>query len=155
MSYSFSTGQVASGASLSIHTGSSTYTAIGQIQEITQSGKVVKTVDATNLQSTVEEVLPTLPNSGELKVRAIRVPADAGQAAVLTQFNLGASQAPIAFKLQLPPDAAAGQTTAGDLAAFSGYVTECDDFGTISAEKLVNFEFTVKVVTLYTVTAGS
>ena len=158
MSYTYTTGQTGSNAALSINTGTVStpvWTPIAQVQEMTQSGKEVKTVNATNIQSLVAEVLPTLPDSGHFKCTAIRVPGDAGQAAVLTQFNLGAAQAPVQFKLALAKDAAAGQSSAGDSVVFSGYVTECMDFASVAPEKIVPFDFTVKVQSLYTFTAGS
>jgi len=158
MSYTYTTGQTGSNATFSINTGTVStpiWTAIGQIMDMAQSGKDVKTVDATNIQSLVAEVLPTLPDSGHFKCSAIRVPADAGQAAVLTAFNLGAAQAPTQFKLQLAKDAAAGQTTAGDAVTFFGYIVECMDVASVAPVKLVNFEFTVKVQSLYTAIAGS
>ena len=160
MSYTYSTGQTGSHASLSINTGTVStpvWVPIEQILSPAQSGKKLGTVKATNLQSTVQEVLVTLPDSGEIKVSCIRVPSGSapGQAAVATAFNLGSEQVPVEFKLALAPDAAAGQTTTGDSAIFTAYVTELDDFSGIDAEGIVKFEFTLKVVSLYTPTAGS
>jgi hypothetical protein len=159
-SYTYSTGQTGSQTTLSINTGtvaSPVWKAIEQIQDIAQSGKKLGTVNSTNLQSTVSEIIPTLPDEGDLKVTAIRVPTSdtTGQAAVLANFNNGSEQVPVEFKLALPPDAAAGQTTTGDSAIFTGYITELNDFSGISAEKLVMFEFTVKVISPYVQTNGS
>lgn len=158
--YTFSQGQTGSQSSISINTGtptSPTYTAVEEVMSIAQSGNQLKTVNSTNLQSTVEEIIPSLPNSGEFKVSCLRVPASVatGQQAVLTQFNLGSAQAPILFEIQLSKDAAAGQTSTGDKATFSGYVTDCSPFVDISPDKAVMFEFTVKVVTVFTYTSGS
>lgn len=158
MSYSYTTGQTGSQTAFSINTGtvgSPVWTVLGQVQEITQSGKEVKTIAATNLQSLVAEVLPTLPDSGTLKCTAIRVPADPGQLAVLTAFNLGAAQPPQQFKIVLAKDAAAGQMTTGDSVIFSGYITECMDFASIAPEKIVPFDFSIKVQSLYAATPGS
>ena len=160
MSYSFSQGQTGSLTALSINTGttvSPVYTLIEEIQSCDPSGNEVKTVNATNLQSLVSEVLTTLPDPGSIKCSCLRVPGSVatGQSAVLTQFNLGSQQAPILFKLALPKDAAAGQTTAGDAATFSAYVTECNPMSQISAEKPVMFDFTLKIVTLWSYTNGS
>jgi hypothetical protein len=158
MPYTFSTGQVASGSSISINTGTIStpvWLPIEECMSVDPSGIEVKTVNATNLQSTVAEVLPTLPDPGTVKVSAIRVPAATGQAAVLTQFNLGAAQAPVEFKIQLSKDAAAGQTSTGDSMMAACYVTQCISMSGIGPEKIVMFEFTLKAVTNWTQTAGS
>ena len=152
MSYSFSTGQTGSQSVLTI---GSTPVVIGQIQDIAFSGQALKTLDSTNLQSTVEEIQPSLPNAGEIKVTCLRIPADTGQAAVATAFNLGSAQTATAFALTLAPDKAEGQTTTGDKFAFNAYVIAFVPAAGISAEKLITSEFTLKVVTSFTMTAGS
>ena len=160
MSYTYSIGQIPTGGSFNINTGTVStpvWVPIEEIQSFTLSGVEVKTVNATNLQSTVAEVLPTLVDPGTTKVSCIRVPnTDAvGQAAVWTQFILGAAQAPVEFKMQLPKNVAAGQTSTGDSFIASGYVTECSPISDMSPEKIVMFEFSTKMVSLWTLTAGS
>lgn len=160
MPYTYSTGQTGSQTTLSINTGttaSPVWKVIEQVTDIAQSGKKLGTVNSTNLQSTVSEIIPTLPDEGDLKVTAIRIPTSTstGQGGVLTNFNLGSEQVPVEWKLALPPDAAAGQTTAGDSAIFTAYITDLNDFSGVAPEKLVMFEFTLKVISPYVQTNGS
>ena len=58
------------------------------------------------------------------------------------------------FKVQLPVDAEAGQTTTGDLIAFSGIVTEAGGFD-ISLTKQADIGYTIELDGAWTVTAGS
>ena len=154
MSYSFSTGQTGSQTVLII---GSTPVVIEQIQDIAFSGQVLKMLDSTNLQSTVQEEQPSLPNQGEIKVTCLRIPysATSGQGLVSIAYNLGSAQTAQAFALTLAPDKAASQTTTGDKFAFNAYVTSFIPAAGISAEKLVLCEFTLKVVTSFTLTDGS
>src|ERR1035441_2184525 len=138
MAYTFSEGQSGALSTIAINTTGSTYVAIEEALSIAQSGNDVTMIPSTNLQSVIEESIPGLPSSGEFKVTCIRVDAATatGQQLVQTQFNLGSLQAPIKFQLTLAKDAAAGQTTAGDSAIFSAYVSQCTPFGDVSPNKL-------------------
>jgi hypothetical protein len=95
-----------------------TPTLIGEIQEITQSGRQMGNEATTNLQSTAKEFIGTLLDSGSIEFQFNRIASDAGQLAVEAALVGGV---PVAFVLQEPKG---GFTTTGPKAAFNGLVTE-------------------------------
>jgi hypothetical protein len=132
-----------------------TFTAVAQVKTPQLSGQKASYDDITNLDSPqsgaaiVEEALPAKMSPGEIALAGIFLPGDAGQTALGSAF---ASQALTDFKLQLPK--APGQTTSGNLYAFSGYVQDYPA-PEVSFDKTVTFKCTIKLNTLLTVTPGS
>lgn len=149
-----STGFTGKGTILSMGP-ASTYTAVGQIKTIQFNGQKWSFDDITNLNSpavgpgVLEEALPAKLAPGELAVAGIFLPNDAGQEALNTAFQAGTLEN---FKVQLPMGP--GQTTAGNLYAFSGYVQEFPA-PDVQFDKVVNFKVTIKLTTVITLTQGS
>jgi hypothetical protein len=153
MSYTGSKAQTGLGSILAINTASSgtpVYTTIGEITKLNQSGKKNNTDDVTNLESTDEEFITTIPSPGTYAFTVNRVSSDAGQAALLTAFNSGAKTL---FKITMP--LAPGQTTTGDTQAFTAIVEDYNDSGSIEPKKTVTVEGSLKVSGAITFTAGS
>ncbi len=149
-----STGFTGKGTVLSMGQ-AATYTAVGQIKTIQFNGQKWSFDDITNLGSpaigpgVLEEALPAKLAPGELAVGGIFLPNDAGQEALNTAFQAGTLEN---FKVQLPMGP--GQTTAGNVYAFSGYVQEFPA-PDVQFDKIVNFKVTIKLTTVITLTQGS
>ena len=149
-----STGFTGKGTTLSMGP-AATYTTLGQIKTIQFNGQKWSFDDITNLASPVagvgvlEEALPAKLSPGELAIAGIFLPNDAGQEALNAAFQAGTLEN---FKVQLPMGP--GQTTAGNLYAFSGYVQEFPA-PDIQFDKIVNFKCTIKLTTVITLTQGS
>jgi len=149
-----STGFTGKGTTLSMGP-AAVYTAVGQIKTIQFNGQKWSFDDVTNLNSPVvgvgvlEEALPAKMSPGELAVGGIFLPADPGQEALNTAFQAGTLEN---FKVQLPMGP--GQTTAGNLYAFSGYIQEFPA-PDVQFDKIVNFKVTIKLATVITLTPGS
>jgi hypothetical protein len=132
-----------------------TFTTVGQIKTIQFNGQKWSFDDVTNLNSpavgvgVLEEALPAKMAPGELAIGGIFLPNDAGQEALNTAFQAGTLEN---FKVQLPMGP--GQTTAGNLYAFSGYVQEFPA-PDVQFDKIVNFKVTIKLSTVITLTQGS
>jgi len=130
----------------------STPTPVGEVTEITQSGTQVKSEDVTNLESTIEEFIPTIGTSGKYAGVMNRVSGDAGQQAVRAAFTAVPPQL-AAFTVQLPKTSA--QTTAGDKYTFSALVEEFNDLGKISPTGIIKTQFSLKISGPITFAAGS
>jgi hypothetical protein len=81
MAYTSTQAQSGNGSILAINTGtvsSAIWTTVGEISDIAQSGKTNKSDDATNLQSSAEEFIPTILTPGSWGLTLNRVSGDAG-----------------------------------------------------------------------------
>ena len=151
MPYTKSKAGIGLGTMLSIGSGTGspeTFTLVGEIKTITQSGRQVATEDVTNMQSSAREFIPTLLDSGTWDLAGNRVSSDAGQIAMEAAF---ASYQNHDFKIQLP--LGAGQTTSGDVFAFNALVQEIDY--SLAVDKAVTFTAKLKVSGSITVTPGT
>src|SRR5471030_1144504 len=88
-------------------------TLVGEISDISQSGRQNKTDSVTNLESVAEEFIGTLQSPGSWDVTFNRIAGDAGQLAMETAF---ATLALAAFVIQEPKGSFA---TAGPKWAFN------------------------------------
>lgn len=153
-------GAPGTGATLSIGTPGTgeTFVTIGQVKNISWTQPKLQTEDATNLgsatlgQATLKEYLPTVIEPGQMTGQLIYLPGDAGQQAVNTAFLSGIVHD---FKLQFPALAEFGQTTTGNLYAFSGFVLEQPLPDGVDPQKIMTSKITVQIVTAVTVTVGS
>jgi hypothetical protein len=162
MSYTGSKAQSGAATILNINTGtvsSPTWTLVGEVTDIGQSGKSNKTDDVTNLESTAEEFIPTLLSPGSFKVTMNRIqttssqaPADPGQYAMYQSFN-ATPPTILLYEIILPKSTS--QTTKGDTYQFSALVEQMEDIGTIKPDKKISTEVTLKVSGAITLTAGS
>jgi hypothetical protein len=145
------------GTVLSVGSGgtSETFAPVLQIKTFQFSGQTWKYDDITNASSpqtgvgVLEEALPSTMSGGTLAVSGVFLPSDVGQLALATAFNAGTLTD---FKLQLP--IANGQTTLGNLYAFSGYVQEFP-LPDIQFDKALTIKATIKINTIIAVTLGS
>ena len=147
MSYTGSKAQTGNQTTLGI---GATPTIIGEITNLSQSGKQNATDDTTNLQSIAEEFLATLLKPGKWDVTYNRVSGDAGQVALLTAFN---AMTISSFTVQLPKTAA--QTTNGDKYVFNALVEELDDVSDVKPDKKITSKAALKVSGGITFTAGT
>ena len=132
--------------------GTETFIPIGEVSDAKLSGRKLATTSTTNFDSLgVARKLGTILDYGQATLTVMRVSGDAGQVAVLA-----ANVAAVAydFKIQMPKNTRAGQTSTGDLISFSALVTEAGDFD-ISLTKQSDYTFTLDIDGAYTVTAGS
>jgi hypothetical protein len=152
MAYTKSKAGIGLGTVLSIGTSgaSPTFTPVGEIKNLQQSGRQVATEDVTNMQSSAREFVPTLLDSGTWDITGSRIGGDAGQQAMESAF---AGLVILPFKVQLPVNANAGQTTTGDLFAFNALVQECNY--DLAVDKANTFSAKLKVSGVITVTPGS
>jgi hypothetical protein len=121
---------------------------VGEVTSIALSGRKQNFEDATNMQSTFEEVISTIPSPGEWDVELNRVSLDPGQAAMeaaITSGNL------LPFTVTFPK--APGQITTGDVYAFNAYV-ESFDFKAAPKTK-VSATLKLKVTNSITFTPGA
>jgi hypothetical protein len=150
-----SKGQSGLGSLLSIgsptsDTPSSSYTPIGEILDLPNKMPEWKTTPTTHLQSTVESAAPVIKALTKLSVKCTRVSNDPGQTLVRAAYL---SAQPYDFKVQLPPNPNAGQTTVGDSYTFSAYVLMTD--GDIKPEAYVDFNFDLQYDSAPIETIGS
>ena len=124
-----------------------TPTTIGEVIDIVQSGRSMKTDATTNLQSTAEEFIGTILSQGAWDVTLNRVAADAGQIALEAAFVAGV---PISFTLQEPKGSF---TTAGPKWVFNAVVTEIN--WTYAGDKNITGKMKMQVSGAITQTAGS
>ena len=150
MSYTQSKAGIGLGTILSIGTAGATptFTTVGELKTLNQSGRQVSTEDTTNLQSSAKEFIPTLVDSGTWDISGNRIGADAGQIAMEAAFS-GLTLLP--FKIQMPKQGT--QTTAGDSFSFNALVQEVNY--SISVDKAVTFTAKLKVSGAITETPGS
>ena len=132
-------------------TGTETFNQILEVMELPFKRPKLKMVDTTNLQSSIEEQIPVIPGLTSFTYKGNRVPNDAGQLAVETAFN---TRTPYDFKMTLPINTKANQTTTGDSWTWSAYVLS-SDLGTIKADSTIQSEVEIQYVTLPVFTAGA
>lgn len=132
-------------------TGTETFTPIGAITSAKFSGLKVGVADVSTFDANTKRKLGTLIDYGTFTCTTIRVSNDAGQAATIAA---AASAKLYDFTVQLEPNEAAGQTTTGDLIAFSGVVTEAGGFD-MDLNKQSDYTFTVDIDGEWTVTEGA
>lgn len=147
MSYTGSKAQSGSQTILAI---GSTPTTIGEVTNLSQSGKQNATDDTTNLQSLGEEFIATLLKPGKWDVTLNRVSGDAGQLLLVAAFN-AATVGPFTITLPKTPT----QTTSGDKYAFTALVEELDDVSDVKPDKKVTTKASLKVSGAITFTAGT
>src|ERR1035438_9311650 len=78
---------VANSGAVTSSSSSASFTLVGEITSFTQQGVTNKTDDATNLQSTAEEFIPTIETPGKFSGVMNRISNDAGQVLVKASFN--------------------------------------------------------------------
>jgi hypothetical protein len=125
-----------------------TPTTIGEVIDITQSGRAMKTDATTNLQSAAEEFIGTIRNEGAWDVSLNRVASDAGQIALEAAFVAGL---PISFTLTEPKGSF---TTSGPKWVFNAVVTEAPNW-TFSGDKNITGKCKLQVSGAIVQTAGS
>lgn len=154
MSYTASKAQSSQGTLVWINPGNASpadWILIGEAKKADFSDKNMF-ADVTNLQSTAKEFLATLKDPGKLAVDLNRVSTDEGQAALATDYYAtppNRSQ----YKVQLPVNAAAGQTVQGDEYLFLGYVEQLSP--TIDTDKPVLAKFSIQITGQITLIEGS
>lgn len=128
------------------------YTPVAELKTFSFSGTKNDSEDITNSDSAgrYKEWLVTLADSGEISIAGNYVPADAGQIAFDSAFDSGLRYP---FKIQLPINPNAGQTTVGDTISFLGFVTENDL--DIDYSKAITFQSKIKITGPRTFTTGS
>ncbi|RSL15571.1 hypothetical protein EDE15_1062 [Edaphobacter aggregans] len=156
MSYTGSRAQAGRGSSLSIGGvtgagGSPTFVTIGEIKSSGISGAQWSTDDVSNFQSGADsEFITTMRDNGTLDISGNRVASDAGQVAVEAAFASGLKYD---FKLVLPINVQAGQTTVGDTYGFSALVQSRDI--SVDTSKAVGWSVKLKISGPVTLSAGS
>jgi len=156
MSYTGTQAQAGFGSSLWVYTSTGVPTSpsgtgwvnLGEATGATQSGTINKTDDATNFNSTAEEFVATILAPGSYKFSMNRVPADAGQAQLLTNF---ANKSLNYYALVLPKSPT--QTTLGDAFVFRALVEELPK--AVEPEKIIKYSVTLKISGAETFYAGS
>jgi hypothetical protein len=146
MPYTGSLAQQGKGTTLSI---GSTPVLVGEIMKLGQQGRKNQTVSTTNLQSSSEEFIGTIPDQGTWQLEGNRVGNDAGQVAMEAAF---ASGAVTPFVVQLPKTPA--QTTTGDKYTFNGIVEDLNYDG-MAPKTTISFKATLKVSGPITFAAGT
>lgn len=153
MSYSGTAAQSPLGGEIAINTSSTstpTWTPIAEVKDAQWSSRVNKTADATNLSSTAEEFIATLPSSGTLDVTCNRVSSDAGQLAVEAAWR---ARTIVQYQLTYPKNAS--QTTSGDVYVFKAIVEEASPAPSFKPDAVIDYKFRLKINQLDTFTAGS
>jgi hypothetical protein len=131
--------------------GTDTFIPVGGISDAKISGIKVPTTDVSTFAQLAKRKMGTLPDYGTFTFTTLRITGDAGQAAMTVA---AVSALAYDFKLQLPINTEAGQTTTGDLIAFSGVVTEAGGFD-ISLTKQADVSYTIEIDGAWVVTAGA
>ena len=155
MSYTGTKSQSGNGTTININTGSvstPTWTPIGEVVELSESGKMNKSDDATNLQSSAEEFVPTILSPGTYALTINRVSTDTGQLAMVASFT-ALPPTLVQYQVVLPKTPA--QTTSGDKYVFLAMVEEMNDIGSLKADKVIKITAKLKVSGPQTFTAGS
>jgi len=140
------------GAGVSITVGGAT---VGQLKTVQMGSAKWSTDDITNVASptsgsgVIKEIIPSILDYGECSLDGIWLYNDAGQLALQTAFNTGASVACVVTLLK-----GEGQTTTGTSLSFSGYVTD-PPFPQISFDKAVTFKSIIKISGTVTIAYGS
>ena len=156
MAYNGSRAQAGRGSQLSIGGltgagGPDTYVLIGEIKTGGISGAQWQTEDVSNFESGADqEFLATMRDNGTIDMAGNRVASDAGQLAVENAFSTGLKYD---FKLQLPVNTQAGQTTVGDAFTFSALCQGRDI--AVDTTKAIGWTVKLKVSGAVTLVPGS
>jgi hypothetical protein len=155
MSYTGSKAQAGRGTQFSIGslagTLTPTYVLVGEVKTSGITGAQWGTEDVTNSDSGPDqEFISTIRDNGTLDLSGNRVASDAGQVAVEAAFGSGLKYD---FKLVLPINVQAGQSTVGDTYTFAGLV-QSRDFS-IDVTKAISFSTKIKVSGAVTYAVGS
>lgn len=153
--YSGSLAQAGRGSALSIGpltgTLTPTYTMVGEIKTSGISGAQWGTEDVSNFESGADqEFLTTMRDNGTVDLAGNRVTSDAGQAAVEVAFGTGLKYL---WKITLPINTQAGQTTTGDVYAFSALVQSRDI--SVDTTKAIGWTVKLKISGAVVLTPGS
>ena len=132
-------------------------TAVAQVKTLQLNGQKVSYEDISNLDTPtlgtsvvpLKEKLPQTAEPGNLALGGIYLPMDTGYQALVTAYE---SQALSTFSIQLPKGP--GQTTNGNLFAFSGYISELP-VPDVQWDKTLTFKTTIELATDITITVGS
>ncbi len=127
------------------------WSTLGEIRSMKPTGAMMKSDDATNLQSSDEEFISTIRTGGSYDCATNLVPTDPGYIAIEAIYYNQLPGRPTQFMLQLP--LAPGQNTIGDQRWFMAFVEKCLP-GSIEPSKLIQNEVTVKVTGAVIVVAG-
>lgn len=145
-------GTVASIGPLTGSTGTETFTSIGEITSADFSGAKRTVLNPTNMQSGgIVEKLDTLLDNGQCKLTMNRVTTDPGQLALNAAFVAGGKYD---WEVQEPVDAELGQTTKGNLYAFSAIISAGPEFS-LDPTKLTTLTYTLDISGAITITPGS
>lgn len=145
--------QSGSGVVIAVNTGTvstPTWTVIGEVTGLTQSGYENETDDVTNLQSTAREFIPTITNPGMWDSEINRYSSDAGQVALVASF-VAIPPTSLQYKITYPLNAI--QTTTGDTEVFTGIVQKYSK--TIKRDKKISIAASWKVSNAPVFTEGS
>jgi hypothetical protein len=131
--------------------GTDTWVPINEIQNFKGTGRKRNVTVVTSFSSGgVQRKLDTVLDYGQYSLDIFYVPNDAGQLAVANANVVGGKWD---FQIQLPINAEAGQTTKGNLIAFSAIVTEFNtDF---EIEKADGLQVVLDIDGPITITQGS
>jgi hypothetical protein len=123
-----------------------TPTVVGEVSDITQSGRQMGNEPTTNLQSVAKEFIGTIMDSGSVEFSFNRIATDAGQLAVEAALVGGV---PVAFVVQEPKGSF---TTAGPKVSFNALVAESN---LTWASKVITGKVKVLVSGAFTWTPGT
>jgi hypothetical protein len=115
---------------------------LGEIRSMKPTGAMMKSDDATNLQSAAEEFISTIRTSGTFDITTNLLPNDPGYIAMEAIYYNQLPGRPIQGMLQFP--LAPGQNTIGDQRWFLFF---CEKLmpGSIEPSKLIQLEVSVKI----------
>jgi hypothetical protein len=133
-------------------TSGGTYSIVGDITSAPYTEGELGTVSTTNLQSVTEEITPVLAKLGTIALKGNRVSNDPGQLLLHSAKN-AVPVVPIFWKLQLPVNPLAGQTTTGDLFSGAAWVTKFM-IPEVEPTKIITFDASLTVIGAATFVAG-
>lgn len=130
------------------------YTALGEPINVKFSSQKRSVIKTTNLSSgEYDSKLGTQIDGGTCSMEFNRISNDPGQLALHAAMNT-AGGPPFDFKIVLPVNAQAGQTTTGDVITFSAIITELDGFS-LETDKAVTFNVVLEISGARSLVAGS
>jgi hypothetical protein len=134
---------------------STDWTPVSEITDFAFKFPDIKTAPSTHLLSTIETAKPVIQGLTKVSVKCTRVANDPGQLLINTARTPTSPGVwvPYDFKVQLPTNTAAGQTTIGDVWTFSAFVLG-GDLGA-SPDKLVDLNFDLQYDSELTFTPGT
>lgn len=130
--------------------------AILQLKDLTIPEQKFSYDDITNFQSpavgigTQKESVPTVVDPGEMSCTGVFLPSDPGLLALQTAFNTGLANS---FQIQLPP--IAGQSTTGNIYAFTAFVSSNPVPTNITPDKAQTVKISLKLNSMITILQGS